>query len=160
MKKVLVLLLLIISTSVLADVYRYVDNKGRIFYSEERKSKEYILIIKSIPWTAVSTASTDDMTTYVDYGTIKRKGNKVKMWALYDFKTIQRWGNSSFLSQINHIEYDCEEEATRTLDYFLYLGNKGSGEVVYSRTNKKYEAVSIIPGTIDEIVFNIACSKK
>ena len=160
MKKLLVLLLLMVSTSCFSDIYKNVDDKGRIFYRAERKSKEDILIFKSIPWTAVSTASTDDMTTYVDYGTIKRKGNKVKMWVLFDFKTIQRWGNSSFLSQIDRIEYDCEEEATRTLDDFLYLGNKGSGKVVYSRTNMKYEAVSIIPGTIDVMVFNIACSKK
>lgn len=160
MKKILFLLLLIISTSVLADVYRYVDNKGRIFYSEEKESKEYILIIKSLPWTAVSTALTDDITTYVDYGTIKRKGNKVKMWVLYDFKTIQRWGNSSFLSQIDRIEYDCEEEATRTLDDFLYLGNKGSGEVVYSRRNMKYEAESVIPGSINETLLKVACGKK
>lgn len=160
MKKLLFLLLLIISTKVFADVYRNIDNKGRIYYIDERKSKEDILIIKDIPWTAVSTALTNDMSTYVDYGTIKRKGNKVKMWSLYDFRTIQRWRNSSFLSQINRIEYDCEEETTRNLDSYDYSGDKGSGEIVYSQTNMKYEAESIIPGTINETVFNIACSKK
>ena len=128
MKKLTLLLLLLVSTSVFAE------------------------------WTKVS--GTDDVTTYVDYGTIKRKGNKVKMWSLYDFKTIQRWGNSSFLSQINHIEFDCEEEAERNLDYFLYLGNQGGGEVVYSQTNRKYETSSIIPGSIGETNFKIACDKK
>ena len=48
-------------------------------------------------WTEVSSDGAD-MTGYVDYGTIKKKGNKVKMWRLFDFKTVQKFEGDIYLS--------------------------------------------------------------
>ena len=39
-------------------------------------------------WVSVS-ANNPGETMYVDTGTIRRTGDMVTMWALYDFKTIQ-----------------------------------------------------------------------
>lgn len=141
MKKLLVLLLLMVSTNVFAEWTRVGDTEGFI--------------------------------EYVDFGTIKRKGNKVKMWSMLDYKTVHkisgvssllpslsRSGVSSFLSSLDRDEYDCEEETIRMLDTYLYSGNMKTGEIVYSSSNIKIEAQSIIPGSVDVTFKEIACAKK
>ena len=105
MKKILILLLLMVSTSVFAE------------------------------WTEVG-QSADGMTAYVDFGTIKRKSHKVKMWDLYDFKTVQKGaGGERYLSAISRNEYDCEEETRRMLDFHWYAENMKKGNIVYSEKN-------------------------
>ena len=130
MKKILILLLLMVSTSVFAE------------------------------WTRVGKNTVGDKTIYVDTGTIKRKGNKVKMWTLYDFNTVRQFENSRYLSQMERDEYDCEEETSALLDFLWYSGNMKNGDIVFSSTNIKNEAESIIPESIDETLFKIACGKK
>lgn len=130
MNKILVLLLLMVSTNVFAE------------------------------WTAVSESANGIATVYVDFETIKKKGNKVKIWDLLDLKTAQKFENDRYLSTIQRMEYDCEEETGRTLDYYLYSGNMRNGEIVYSSKNIKDEPKSILPGSIDEGLFKIACYKK
>ena len=130
MKKILILLLLMVSTSVFAE------------------------------WTEVNGNKDAGLTTYVDYGTIKNQNNKVKIWTLYDYKRVQQVEDSRFLSSVTHTEYNCEEETSRMLDVYWYSGNMRNGEIVWSSTNIKKETVSIIPESIDEGNFNIACGKK
>jgi hypothetical protein len=83
MKKIVVLLLLMVSANVFAE------------------------------WTPVGVNS--DMTVYADSGTIKKKGNKVKMWSLNDLKTVKKIANDRYWSIASHQENDCEEETTRIL---------------------------------------------
>ena len=130
MKKVLVLLLLMVSTSVFAE------------------------------WTRVAESADGDMTAYIDFGTIKRKGDKVKMWSMNDYKTVHSLDNGGYLSGASYDEYDCEGGTRRMLDLYLYSGNMRSGDIVYSHKNIKEEAESIIPQSILESLFKIACSKK
>jgi hypothetical protein len=111
-------------------------------------------------WTEVG--SNDEMTVYIDFGTIKRKGSKVKMWSLYDLKTLKTstLNNTRYLSQLIRKEFDCEEETKRLLDSYLYSGNMRSGDIVFSSTNIKLEAESIIPESMDALSLKIACYKK
>ena len=130
MKKLVVLLLLMVSTSVFAE------------------------------WTNVGGNETGDKTVYADYGNIKRKGNKVQMWSLYDLKKVVIIADVRFLSSMRRDEYDCEEETIRRLDSFKYSENMRGGEVVYSQTNIKEEAESIPPDSLSGIFLKIACDKK
>ena len=130
MKKLTLLLLLMISTNVFAE------------------------------WTEVSGNDALGLTAYIDFGTIKRKGNKVKMWTMYDFKTVQKVDNYRYLSLMTRFEYDCEEDAVRQLDIHIYSGNMKQGKTVDSVTNIKNEATSVRPDTIEETLFKIACGKK
>jgi hypothetical protein len=110
-------------------------------------------------WTEVS--GNDVITSYADFGTIKRKGNKVKMWSLLDLKTIQKGSRGErYLSSVSRDEYDCEEETERPLDIHWYSSNMGQGENVWSSTIIKNEARSVIPRSINETLFKIACGKK
>jgi hypothetical protein len=130
MKKILVLLLLMVSTSVFAE------------------------------WSKLGGSSDKESTVYVDYGTIKKKGNKVKMWSLIDYKTVHEVAGKKYLSVMGRNEYDCEEETSRLLDFHYHSGNMRQGESVLSDTNLKEEATSIVPESIDETFFKIACDKK
>jgi hypothetical protein len=109
-------------------------------------------------WTKI--APVNDNTVYIDIGSIKRKGNKVKVWYLYDFNTVRKFENYNYLSQVQHDEFDCKDTTSRMLDYYLYSGNKRSGGVVYSETNIKDVGISIMPDSILEGLFTIACGKK
>ena len=112
-------------------------------------------------WTVVGSNDAVGMTTYADFGTIKRKSHKVKMWDLYDFKTVQKGaGGERYLSAISRNEYDCEEETVTLLDLHGYSGNIKTGDNVFSITNIKDEAKSIRPDTIESIFYKIACGKK
>jgi len=111
-------------------------------------------------WTRVADTFDGDITAYIDYGTIKKKNNKVKIWTLYDFKTVQQVEKVRYLSEANRKEYDCREETLRVLDIYWHSKNMRTGEVIFSGTNFKHEAVSIVPGSVEETLFNIACGKK
>ena len=107
-------------------------------------------------WTRVISSKDGKNTFYINFETIKRKDNKVKMWELVDFKTVEQGS----LSSLNRNEYDCEEETTRTLDLYYYSGNMKNGEIVISQSNIKEEPSSIRPDTIESVFYKIACNKK
>jgi len=122
-----------------------------------------LLVLNSGPVYAewVLTSGNDDagLTVYVDPDTIRRKGNLVKMWQLYDYKTIQTVAGDSLLSIKRYNEYDCTEERTRMLAYTWFSGNMGSGKVVYS-TPDKQQWEPVIPRSINRTLWKVACSKK
>jgi soluble lytic murein transglycosylase-like protein len=49
MKIVVMLAMLLSSNQVVADIYKFVDTDGRIYYTDEPRNKQYKLIIKSLP---------------------------------------------------------------------------------------------------------------
>ena len=130
MKKIILLILLTVSTNIFAE------------------------------WTRVNNTTDGNMIVYIDYETFKKKGNKVKIWIMMDFKTVQKSSYGIYLSLLTRNEYDCEEETVRMLDLYNYSGNMKGGVPVYSQSNMKEEPSSIVPGTIDELNFKIACDKK
>lgn len=111
-------------------------------------------------WTKVTNSSDGDMTVYVDYGSIKKKGNKVKMLDLSDFKTVHKTKSYRYFSQLSLNEYDCEEETRRMLDFHWYSENMKKGNIVYSEKNINDEGKSIPTDSIGTDLFNIACGKK
>jgi len=96
---------------------------------------------------------------YVNPDTIRRNGNLVKLWALFEFKTIHNRGAGPFLSSKVQFEYDCLDERSRTLYMSFYSGHMGSGKVVYSNSaDEKWKPV--VPETKDQRLWNVACGKK
>ena len=82
------------------------------------------------------------------------------MWRLFDFTTLMNDQGYKYRSSVTHHEYDCEENTLRMLDIALYSGNMGSGVAIYVNNNMKMETESIIPNTVGETIFKIACGKK
>ncbi len=133
MKKIVIMMLLFVSTNVLAE------------------------------WTKVSAASVvtiGDFTVYADIQSIRKNGNKVKMWKLVDFKTVQNIDNVRYLSMLVREEYDCLEETSRRLDGYEYSGNMKNGDIVTSLPNLIEQSETVIPGSVIETLLKVACGGK
>ena len=128
MKKILtILLLMVVSTNVLSD------------------------------WTKVNDSSHANRTAYVEYNTLLKKENKVKMTSLTDFKKAEKYGDHTLLSMVTRDEYDCEKNTIRLLEIYGYSGNMQSGDIVLSDERITGEAQLIKLGTSEETFFEIAC---
>ena len=98
-------------------------------------------------------------TVYVDPDTIRRNGDVVTLWALFDYKTIQSIVGGPWLSSKARREYDCVEVRVRLLGFTTFSGNMGSGEAVYSNSDEsKWEPVA--PDSLDRNLWEVACSRK
>ncbi len=110
-------------------------------------------------WTAVG--GNDSFTTYADLATIRKSGNRVKMWDLFDYKVvmISKANGTRRLSQAGQTEYDCKEETRGLVTFIWYSKNMGAGEVVYSSGAIHDEFEPISPGSTEETLFKVACGK-
>jgi len=122
-----------------------------------------ILVLSSAPayaeWVLLGTTD-DGMTTYADPDTMRRKGDLVKMWALYDFKTIRTVEGKSYLSYMVQREYDCAEERIRYLAFTFFSGNMGSGKVVPTTSDEQQKSEPVQPDSIGLTLFKTACAKQ
>ena len=109
-------------------------------------------------WELVSGDDSVKLTVYVDRETIRRQGHLVKMWQLYDYKTVQTVAGDSLLSIQRHNEYNCTEPRTRMLAYTWFSSNMGRGRVVY-KTAEEQQWERIIPRSIDQALWKVACSQ-
>lgn len=109
-------------------------------------------------WELASGDDSAKLTVYVDRDTIQRNGNLSKMWQLYDYKTVQTVAGDSLLSIQRYNEYDCTGGRTRMLAYTWFSSNMGRGRVVY-KTAEEQPWASIVPRSIDQTLWKVACSK-
>ena len=110
-------------------------------------------------WTMVG--GNDTYISYADLSTIRKSGDKVKMWNLFDYKVVQidKDDGTRYLSQAFQQAYDCKEETAKLLAHTWYSKNMGAGEVVYSSGVVHREPDPISPGSIDNTLFKVACGK-
>ena len=101
----------------------------------------------------------DTSTLYADPASIRGPGNRVKMWALLDFKTTQQDSTNprnGYLSEIAQFEYNCKEQRARKLYYSWHSRHMGRGKVVSSDSDpSKWEPA--LPGSRSEILREFAC---
>ncbi len=94
-------------------------------------------------------------TFYADPNTIRKIGNRVKMWSLSDYKiTSEEFGVTSSKSQD---EYDCKEKKQRVLFISFYSGHMGKGETVVIH-NERGDWKPTSPGSANEAILKFACS--
>jgi len=97
-------------------------------------------------------------TAYADLASARKVGDRAKMWALFDYKIVQKVSGVEFLSEKIRREYDCKEKQMRILAYSLFGWNMESGELIRSYSQpQKWEAVQ--PGSIDEMEWKVACGE-
>ena len=122
-----------------------------------------LLLLSSGPasaeWVKIVDNDQIGITVYADPMTVRRNGNLVKGWLLYDFKTIQTKTSAAFLSFTALSEIDCTEERTRQLALTNFSRNMGTGEVVYTAADEgKWYPVQ--PESVDRTLWKLACGKK
>ncbi|MBL8497531.1 hypothetical protein ABF87_11895 [Nitrosomonas sp. JL21] len=108
-------------------------------------------------WTKVGESdSKGGFIAYADLATIRKAGDRAKMWALFDYKSVQRASGVEFLSEKIRREYDCKEKQMRKLAFSFFSWNMEGGELIRSYSQpQKWEAVPA--DSIDEAEWKIAC---
>ena len=121
------------------------------------------LVLSSVPayaeWVEVGGNEEAGVTVYADPGTIRREGNLVKMWELFDHKMTQTIGVGLFMSRKDQREYDCTKERYRLLTFTQFSGNMGSGTVGYSSSGEG-QWIPVQPGSLDQSLLKVACAKQ
>lgn len=96
----------------------------------------------------------DEVTQYIDPGTIRVNGHMRRVWELHDLKQRDLVGG---LSARGLTEYDCKEERSRYLSFSTHSEAMIGGTILRS-----YDEPSrwdyIPPGTIAEDVLKIVCA--
>ncbi len=96
--------------------------------------------------------------TYVDTATARRKaGNKVKIWELVDYKTVQWSTDFQYNSAMFQTLYDCKEKQYKLLYSSFHSENMGGGDVRTNNNPSKWALV--FPDSIVEGLWKFACTK-
>ena len=96
---------------------------------------------------------------YVDYGSIRKNGNKVKMWEMSNFKTLQEAGGIKYLSTVSQYEYDCQEETMGQTAIIAYEGNMGVTPISHDEF-VRVKPAPVPPNSIATIMWKIACGRE
>ena len=122
-----------------------------------------LLMLSSGPayaeWVTVSVINQARATVYIDPDTTHRKGDRVTISELIDYRTLQSVTGTAFLSTMLHREYDCAGDRHRTLALTKSSGRMGIGTVMLTTSEvQKWEPAD--PGSIGKRLWRIACGKK
>ena len=110
-------------------------------------------------WTALKWTHEDGgLTLYVDYTTIRKKDNIIKMLSLVDFEVTEKGEVDLFSSRAQN-EYDCKEKKIRQLFYALYSDSMGKGKMEHSNS-EHLKWLPVRPGSMEEAMWKVACDKK
>jgi hypothetical protein len=123
-----------------------------------------LFVLTSAPaygeWMLVDRYDQFGMSLYVDPDTIRRRGDVVDMWALYDYKDPQpRRSGDSYSSRKVQSEYNCTHKVRRMLRVEEFSGHMGNGKVVYKQSHLfSTEQPRWAPGG-GESLWKMACKK-
>ena len=91
---------------------------------------------------------------YADPATIRKTGNMVKMWSLYDYKLPQK---PDVISIRQKSEYNCIEKKRRQLFLSAYSGRMNNGEtiLIYNQPEVDWERAPL--GSVRKAMLEFAC---
>ena len=107
-------------------------------------------------WTNVSTDE-NGFSIYADPTTIKKMGNRIKMWVLFDYRKAKYDTGDKVMSIMRHEEYNCKDSQSRLLYISKHSGRFAEGKVVYLNDIPFNKWVSVVPGSRFEDLFRYAC---
>lgn len=95
---------------------------------------------------------------YADPVSVRKVGDRAKMWALFDYQTVQKMSGVEFLSEKVRREYDCKQKQMRKLAYSFFSWSMEGGDLVRSYNQpQKWEPV--LPDSVDEAEWKVACGQ-
>ena len=74
----------------------------------------------------IETSRNDDYLAYADPSSVRRDGDLVKMWSMFDYKNPQPGiPGKTYLSTRRHFEYDCKRARARALAVSSHAARQG-----------------------------------
>lgn len=111
-------------------------------------------------WVEVDTSRRVGLTAYADLTTIRKSGNKVEMWVLYDYKMAQTNARKPYMSIKGQWRYDCKEEQQQPIYEILLSKNMGKGEVIAKAIYKEsVKWLFISPESVGMVYWKLACGQ-
>ena len=110
----------------------------------------------SAEWDYIARAADRSSATYVQGASIRKFGDKVKLWEMLDYEEGRQLGSKGVLSFKSLKEHDCKEKKYRGLSVIFYSKNMGKGAIVYSNNDTR-PWKSVITGSTNEASFKYAC---
>ena len=110
----------------------------------------------------VEVGSDETATVYADTATIRKARNRVKMWSLFDYKTVRVPDKplQPYLSMRGQSEYDCKKQRSRGLSVSFHPGHMARGDVTLIHTNASPDNWRPVPpGSVIEALWKVACGK-
>ena len=110
-------------------------------------------------WVLVDYNSDKGTTTYVNFFTIEKSDETVKMSILVDYKKAQERAFLPLYMSVNRqSEFSCNEEQMRELYASYHAKNMGKGKVTFS-DNSPDSWSAVPPESIDRELWKHACKK-
>jgi len=97
------------------------------------------------------------VTAYADPTTIRKLGDKVKMWALWDYSTAPEGDSKPYMSVRIQNEYNCKEETSRQIYATTFSGNMAEGNTINRQGGREWRPIA--PRTFGETLWKFACGK-
>jgi hypothetical protein len=122
-----------------------------------------LMLVCSVSWAEWEyTDETEGRIEFHDKSTIRHSGSLVKMWSLSDNYETQTVKGLSFKSTKQLYSYNCDLEMKALVSMALFSGSMGTGTSVHTFTNKDNELkwIAIVPGSVGEISWKIACGRR
>ena len=110
----------------------------------------------SAEWDYIARAADRSSTTYIEGASIRKSGDKVKLWEMLDYEKGRQLGSKQVLSFKSLKEHDCNERKYRGLSVIFYSENMEKGTIVYSNNDTR-PWKNVIPGSTNEASFKYAC---
>lgn len=108
----------------------------------------------------VKVATSNNAVEYLDPGTLRKSGQKIKSWGLIDHRAPQLFvDEKKYLSLKVQSEVDCGEESARTITMVMYGGNMGAGEVLWSGAPPDTRWTPVTPGTLSWTAMKNICKR-
>lgn len=119
-----------------------------------------ILVLNDEPvyaeWTKVIRDKEETLTVYIDSDITSPKENLVKVLTLFDHKTLQKAGNTSWLSSQGQWQFDCLKENGRVLWAMYFSGHMGQGNVVY-KSSEETKWGPVVPKSMTQNMWELMC---
>ncbi|HEV7819543.1 MAG TPA: surface-adhesin E family protein [Burkholderiales bacterium] len=107
----------------------------------------------------IETSRNDDYLAYADPSSIRRDGDLVKMWSMFDYRNPQPGiPGKTYLSARRQFEYDCKRARTRALAISSHAAREGKGDALAS-ASVKYDWRAVVPDSADDYLLKFACKK-
>lgn len=99
------------------------------------------------------------MTAYANPFSIRKSGERVKIWELFDLKSPKARDGKEYLSVKHQAEYDCKEKLYRTLVVEYHPENMGKGKAIYIDDHIQ-NLEDVATESADQLFWKTACGSK